>query len=80
MAIPKAKEVSCNVEDMKINAIRVKNVGALRKESEGQVEFAAKISRQPAQVSHWITGNRNIGEKIARHIEQSFRLEEGWLR
>lgn len=44
-------------------------------------EFATRIQRAQTQVSRLIGKNptRNIGEKLARHIEASFCLPEHWL-
>lgn len=47
--------------------------------------FAAKIDRQASYVSFLFTKNdkggyrRNIGEKLARHIEKAAGLPSGWL-
>jgi hypothetical protein len=44
--------------------------------------LAAKIERQPAQVARLFMTNkhkRDIGEKLARHIERANALPAGWL-
>jgi hypothetical protein len=43
--------------------------------------FAEQIERTPTQVSRFLGSNpsRNIGEKMARHIEHSFCLPDYWL-
>ncbi len=43
--------------------------------------FAEKIERSPTQVSRFLGVNptRNIGERLARHIEHSFCLPKLWL-
>ncbi|HFD80461.1 MAG TPA: hypothetical protein ENK05_08755 [Gammaproteobacteria bacterium] len=44
-----------------------------------QAEFARAINRAPAQVHHWVSGHRNIGDAGARHIELSLGLPQGYL-
>lgn len=44
-----------------------------------QSKLAQLIGKQPGQISHWFTGYRQIGEKVARDIEVSFNLPRGWL-
>jgi SOS-response transcriptional repressor LexA len=44
-----------------------------------QTKLAQLIGKQPGQISHWFTGYRQIGEKVARDIEVSFNLPQGWL-
>lgn len=42
-------------------------------------EFATRVGIQTAQASHINTGFRNIGDNIARRIENAFELGRGWL-
>lgn len=42
-------------------------------------EFASRVGVQTAQASHLNTGFRNIGDNIARRIENAFDLPRGWL-
>lgn len=44
-----------------------------------QKNFADAIGKKPAQVSHWITGVKPIGDAIASQIETSLNLPRGWL-
>lgn len=44
-----------------------------------QKRFAAAIGRSPGQVNQWMTGFRNIGDGVARHIEMKLRLGEGYF-
>jgi hypothetical protein len=75
-----------------INQIRHRNVRLLvsRLEEEagkegdragGLVMLAAKLGKAAPQVSHFAAERptKNIGDKIAREIEQSFGLEYGWM-
>ena len=42
-------------------------------------EFADKVGKTPQQVSQILSGARNMGEKIAREIENRLNLENGYL-
>lgn len=42
-------------------------------------DFADKVSRAPAQVSHWVSGEKNIGEKTVHHLSSIFALPPGWF-
>ena len=44
-----------------------------------QADFCRKAELQPAQVSQWLTGYRNLGEKAARKIELKLGLKLFWL-
>ena len=44
-----------------------------------QADFAKAIKKAPTQVSHWLTGERNIGDGVASQIEAAFDLPRGWL-
>ena len=44
-----------------------------------QADFCRKAELQPAQVSQWLTGYRNLGEKAARKIELKIGLQPLWL-
>jgi len=44
-----------------------------------QAQFAKTIKRSPAQVNHWLTGHRNLGDAGARHIEMSLNLGMGFF-
>ncbi|WP_157760648.1 hypothetical protein [Hydrogenovibrio halophilus] len=61
--------------------IRRFNAQLLCEYSGTMAEFAHRIQRAQTQVSRLIGKNptRNIGEKLARHIEASFQLPEHWL-
>lgn len=60
---------------------RRENARGLAKDCGGQVQFADRIHRQPNQVNHIIGANpiKNIGKRLARHIEKCFGKPEGWL-
>jgi hypothetical protein len=77
---------------MDINEIRHRNVRMLVAQLEdaagksgdragGLVMLAAKLNKAAPQVSHFAAEKptKNIGEKIAREIEDAFGLERGWL-
>lgn len=44
-----------------------------------QAKFAKAIKRSPAQVNHWLTGHRNLGDAGARHIEIALMLGIGFF-
>ncbi|UDL04003.1 helix-turn-helix domain-containing protein [Marinobacter sp. CA1] len=44
-----------------------------------QADFARAINRSPSLVWQCLNGHRNIGEKLAREIENKLRLKPGWL-
>lgn len=44
-----------------------------------QAELAEQLERSPGQVSHLVTGVKNIGERLAEHIERKLGLPRGWL-
>ena len=66
---------------MNIYEIRRDNARHLSKAIGGDSAFAAKIDRSTGQIAHIIGPNphKNIGHRLARHIEQSFGKPEGWL-
>lgn len=70
-----------NTQMKSINEIRRANMQALvATECNGVLrEFAARVGIQTAQASHINTGFRNIGDNIARRIENAFGLARGWL-
>ena len=44
-----------------------------------QRHFAEAVGLSVAQVSHLVTGVREMGEEIARRIEEALGLEMGWM-
>lgn len=44
-----------------------------------QAQFAKAIRRSSAQVNHWLTGHRNLGDAGARHIELTLNLGIGYF-
>lgn len=44
-----------------------------------QAVFAAMIKRSPSVVWQYLSGHREMGEKLARHIESVLRLPSGWM-
>lgn len=66
-------------------AIRLKNVETIiTKRCDGvKAEFARRIRREPPVIGKWWAKSEkqrgNIGNNLARHIEQTFGLEYGWL-
>ncbi len=77
MDVPKTRHNVMNT----IEEIRRRNARALADELGSNSAFADKIERSPTQVSRFMgTGaTREIGSKLARHIEACFGRPEGWL-
>lgn len=53
----------------------------LRKIEElgSQAAFARLINKSPQQITQWLKGNKPIGEKIVRDIEERLSLPRGYL-
>lgn len=64
-----------------ISQIRLENVRQLAKGAGGTTPFAIKVDREPTQMSRVMGSNptKNIGSKLARHIEACFGKPSGWL-
>ncbi|MFA0496002.1 LexA family protein [Vibrio sp. 10N.222.54.B11] len=61
--------------------IRRENARSLAQKVGGTTAFADKIDRSTTQASRFMGkgATRAIGPRIARHIEKSFNMPEGWL-
>ena len=61
--------------------IRRENARSLADQAGGQVEFGRALDMVPSQVSQLIgrTPIKNIGNSIAKRIEQAFEKPAGWL-
>ncbi|WP_245911185.1 LexA family transcriptional regulator [Neisseria iguanae] len=46
---------------------------------DNQAEFARAIKKAPAQVNQWLNGYRNIGDGVARNIEEILNKPARWL-
>ena len=85
------KHINSNVYQIDIAALnaRMKSIDEIRRQNMRKLvteqcngvlkEFAAAAGVQPGQASHLNTGFRNIGDNIARRIENAFALEKGWM-
>src|SRR5690554_5050265 len=64
-----------------IDEIRRDNARKLADSVGGNTSFSEKIDRETTQTSRFIGKNhtKNIGDAMARHIEESFGLRKGWL-
>ncbi len=64
-----------------ISEIRLENARQLASHYQNLAEFSRVIDREPTQVSRFMGANptKKIGDRIARHIEQSCRKPKGWL-
>ncbi|BBP44561.1 hypothetical protein [Thiosulfativibrio zosterae] len=64
-----------------IHEIRRQNCQLLIKHAGSMAVFAQRIERSQTQVSRFagINPTRNVGEKLARHIERCFCVSSFWL-
>ncbi|EHM39302.1 MULTISPECIES: LexA family protein [Enterobacterales] len=64
-----------------IREIRRENARKLRDSAGGNSSFAALIDREATQTSRFMGENatKNIGDDLARHIENCFNMPLGWL-
>lgn len=64
-----------------IDQIRKSNARTLAEAAGSLSAFADKIDRAPTQISRIIGRNatKGIGNRMARHIEETLHLEHGWL-
>jgi len=70
-----------NQKNLTTTEIRLINARDLSLSVGGVLAMSKKLGKPQAQVTHIIGENpiRNIGNKIARQIEEAFSKEEGWL-
>lgn len=59
-------------------AVRKRNIEWLVGRADGPGDFARQIGRDPVQISQWL-GGKNIGDRLARHIETALGKGVGWL-
>ncbi len=66
---------------LKNDMVRLWNARLLADREGGITRFADKIKRSQSQASHIIGKNpiKRISGKLARHIESSFGVDDGWL-
>ncbi|WP_064702679.1 LexA family protein [Halomonas caseinilytica] len=64
-----------------ISQIRLENARKLAEQVGGTGAFAARIDRESTQASRFMgkKPTKNIGDRMARHIEESFNKPRGWL-
>ncbi|KAA0020748.1 LexA family transcriptional repressor [Salinicola corii] len=64
-----------------ISEIRLENARTLADQVGGTGSFASRIDREPTQASRFMGRNptKNIGDRLARHIEECFDKPKGWL-
>jgi len=64
-----------------ISQIRLENARKLAEQVGGTGAFAARIDRESTQASRFMgkKPTKNIGDRLARHIEESFSKPRGWL-
>lgn len=70
-----------NMDMKEIAQIRLENVRELARQAGGTTPFAVKVDREPTQMSRVMGSNpsKNIGNRLARHIESCFGKPTGWL-
>lgn len=66
---------------MNVKSIRRENTRALAKSVGGIGRLALKLNKAQSQLSHLIGCSpiKNIGDKLAAHIESAFDKSSGWL-
>lgn len=64
---------------MDIQAVRLKNLRILVGRCDTQHDFAGLTGISVQYLNHLLHGRRNIGEKTARKLEKSLKIEPGWL-
>lgn len=64
---------------MEVAMIRVNNLRSLVRRYESQQAFADAAKLGVQYLNQLLKGHRNIGEKTARKIEASLKLDPGWL-
>lgn len=64
-----------------ISEVRLENARTLADQVGGTGSFASRIDREPTQASRFMGKNpsKNIGDRLARHIEECFGKPRGWL-
>ncbi|WP_169516162.1 hypothetical protein [Halomonas halocynthiae] len=64
-----------------IAQIRLENARTLAEQAGGTTQFAARVDREPTQMSRIMGANptKNIGSRMARHIESCFNKPSGWM-
>lgn len=66
--------------DMSESLIRVQRLkGHQKLRGWSDSELARQLSKSPSQVHAWFTGQRNIGERLARQIEEALKLPRLYL-
>ncbi|EDP46355.1 LexA family protein [Rickettsiella grylli] len=66
---------------MNIKDIRRKNLRILARTAGGITVLSERLDRSQSQISHLIGNNpiKNIGDRLASHIEKTFNKPHGWL-
>jgi len=64
---------------MGIREIRHANLLRLLAEHDQDIDFAEACGLVPGHLSQLKNGTRNVGNDVARRIEQKKRLPEGWM-
>ena len=66
---------------MNIKEIRRRNLRLLSRAAGGVSELAEQLGRSQSQISHLIgsSSTKNVGDRLAAHIERVFHKPAGWL-
>lgn len=64
---------------LEIQARRRGNLNRLLADYKTQRQFGDAVGLSVAQISHIVTGVREMGEEVARRIEQTLGLPLGWM-
>ncbi|MEN7429672.1 hypothetical protein VA599_02875 [Chromobacterium sp. TRC.1.1.SA] len=64
---------------MDIVSIRRQNLTTLAGHYPSRQALAQALDREESQVSRYLRGRCNIGNKFARHVEKQLNLAAGWM-
>ena len=59
-------------------AVRRANIEMLVEKAGGPTRFGEQVGRDQVQVSQWL-GGKNVGDRLAREIEERLGKRKGWL-
>lgn len=62
-----------------VSTVRRINLSVLMDQFERQSDFARQLETSPSHLSQMKKGNRNIGNELARKIEERMGKPRGWM-
>lgn len=64
---------------MDVQQIRLTNFDKIRQKYGSKAELARRLNRKPQQINDMLAGKKSFGPKIARYIESTLQLPNGFL-